>query len=78
MMKSNKILVQYDKQNQNWRVEKPNSKRAISISNIKVKALENARNVAKNQWLELIAFTKKEHKIHIKDSFWNDYFPPRW
>jgi hypothetical protein len=41
-------------------------------------ALENARNVAKNQWLELIAFTKKEHKIHIKDSFWNDTFPPRW
>jgi hypothetical protein len=48
-MKSNKILVQYDNQNQNWRVEKPNSKRAISISNIKVIALENARNVAKNQ-----------------------------
>lgn len=78
MIKPNKILVQYDKQNQNWRVEKPNAKRAISISNIKVKALDSARNVAKNQWLELIAFTKKEHKIHIKDSFWKDPFPPRW
>lgn len=71
-----KILVQFDKQNQNWRVEKPNSKRASNISDTKEKALQNARNIANNQWLELIAFKKSNHRIHIKDSYWNDPFPP--
>jgi hypothetical protein len=69
MAKPNKILVQFDKKNQNWRVEKPNSKRACSIVNIEKEALKKATTIAKNQGLELIAFSKKRHQINIKNSF---------
>ena len=76
MSKPNKILVQRNKDNQERRAKKPWSSRASAVALTKIEIMKKAREVADNQKLELIAFTKNDHRIHIKNSFGNDPHPP--
>jgi len=55
----------------NWKVKQPWKSKASLITNNKQTALNKAIQIAKNQWLELIA-QRKDWKIHIKNSYWND------
>ncbi len=72
---SNQIFVSPNWKN--WKVHKPWAKRANAITETKQEALQIARQIAKNQWLELIV-QRKDGKIHMKDSYGNDPRSIKW
>ena len=59
-----------------WKVKQPDNNNASALTSTKVEALNIARNIAQNQWLEMI-WQGKNNKIQWRNSYWNDPFPPK-
>lgn len=58
-----------------WAVKREKSDRATAILPTKQQAVERAREIAKNQGVELVVHGK-DGKIQNKDSHGKDPFPP--
>jgi len=59
-----------------WAVKGAGNQRATSVHDTQQKAINSAREIAKNQHSELIIH-RPDGRIRDKDSFGNDEFPPR-
>jgi len=59
-----------------WKVIKGGSEKAIKLFDTKQKAIEYARTISQNQGTELVIH-KKDGTIQNSDSHGNDPFPPR-
>lgn len=59
-----------------WRVHKSWSQRDSIHVQTKDEAVKKARNIAKNQEVEL-KIQNKDWKISESNSYWRDPFPPR-
>lgn len=59
-----------------WRIHKSWAQRDSIHTQTKEEALQKARDIAKNQELELKA-QKRNWKISCSNSYWRDPFPPR-
>ncbi len=60
-----------------WQAKQPDNSKASAITSTKTEALDTARQIAQNQWLEMI-WQGKNGKIQWRNSYWNDPFPPIW
>lgn len=59
-----------------WAVKKESSERASSLHETKDRALEQARNQARRERVEVVIH-KKDGTIQDSDSYGRDPFPPR-
>ena len=59
-----------------WQVKGEGNIKATLVTNTKEKAIQKAREIARNQHSELITHDKKG-RIQEKDSHGHDPFPPR-
>lgn len=62
--------------NGQWAVKGENNSKATKVVNTQDKAIDIAREIAKNQESELIIH-RPDGKIRAKDSYGNDPFPPK-
>ena len=60
-----------------WKVKQPDNSKASALTWTKAEAMNTAKQIAQNQWLEMIWQTK-DWKIQWRNSYWNDPFPPKW
>jgi Uncharacterized protein conserved in bacteria (DUF2188) len=60
-----------------WKVQRPGASRASIVVDTKASAVSQARQIAKNNHLELVV-QNKDGKISQKDTFRKDPFPPKW
>lgn len=73
-MTSKQLRVSPDK-NGDRRVHKPWATRDSAHTETKQEAIETARQIAKNQWLEMLV-QNLDGKIWFRNSYGNDPFPP--
>lgn len=59
-----------------WRVQQPDNQRASAIRNTQAEAKVVAREIAKNQGLEMVIHGV-DGKIREKNTYRKDPFPPR-
>lgn len=60
-----------------WRIHKPWATRDSWHTDTKAEAIEKARKIAIRNKEELL-IQKKDWKIHQRNSYGRDPFPPRW
>lgn len=60
-----------------WKVKNPENAKASGVYDNKSEAEMAARQIAINQWLELIV-QKKDWTIQYRNSYGDDPFPPAW
>jgi len=64
--------------NEKWRkVKNPLNSRASAICNTKLEAIQVARKIWINQWLEMFV-QNLNWQIWYRNSYWNDPYPPNW
>lgn len=61
-----------------WKVKQPNNSKASALTSTKKEALDIAKKISINQWLEMIWKWKDWKEIQWRNSYWNDPFPPKW
>ena len=60
-----------------WKVKQPDNSKASALTSTKSEAMSAAKQIAQNQWLEMI-WQWKDGKIQWRNSYWSDPFPPKW
>lgn len=73
MSKANQHVVPHD---DGWAVKPEGADRASSVHTTQAEAIERAREIARNQGVELFIHGR-DGRIRERDSFGNDPFPPR-
>ena len=73
--KNQHVVPSSDTPSKKWAVKGEGNKRNTKLTLTKDKAVERARQIAKNQKTELVIHNK-DGKISDKDSFGNDPNPP--
>lgn len=63
-------------QDGSWRVKQPDNQRASKICNTQAEAKQVARDIAKNQGLEMVVHGVNG-KIREKNTYRKDPFPPK-
>ena len=63
--------------NDGWKVKQPGNDKASALTWTKQEALNAARNIAQNQWLEMI-WQWRDRKIQWRNSYWNDPRNIKW
>lgn len=60
----------------NWAVQRTHSERAVAVHERKADAVEQARDIARNDRVELV-IQRSDGRIHEKNTYGVDRFPPK-
>jgi len=71
------VHVTFDSDSKRWKVSRAGASRASGYYPTAADALDAGRDTARRERVELIKHRKDNSRIHQRDSYGNDPYPPR-